>query len=55
LSQVAQPLGAASRKRDLGRRKLGGGVGVAKDAHRLLGAGDFRTAAGGIDVDLAQL
>ena len=55
VAEVGEPDEAAARKRDLRLRKSIGVGGVAEDAHRLLRAGDFGAAAGGVDIALSEL
>ena len=55
LTEVDQSDGAATADDDVHLAQIIGGFGVAEDAHRLLGSGDFGAAAGGVEVDLSQL
>ena len=55
LAEVGEPDEPAAGKRDLGLAERVGIAGVAEHAHRLFGAGDLGTAAGGVHVALAKL
>ena len=55
LAKIGELDEAAAGQRDLGLRKLVGGLGVAEHAHRLLRAGDLGAAAGAVHVALAKL